>query len=368
MQFPDAETHTNAAGASASPPLSEKLEKRHTRYLQIFASLDESLRRPVELIQNSAAIKIVAALVAGFTIYQLLVDLDDRRGERLERDEARVERAWARIFAPYGGDTGKAEALSFLAQRGRIISGTDLGCETTGAWDRDKSDCVVSPIYTGLDLAVFRIALGSQQPEDKGITPGFPNLQGSTLLRAQADNFLYFGDNFDGAIFENSSLRRSQFVFSSGPPILLHNDIRGSTLLFSRTPQLERNNLTDATLSFDQIFTANEIDIHIDQSNWAWADRPPKVQFQIIDPNKTDPQILSEAVPFGVTLCDPIDRLYDLSASYAQKVELWPDLDYKKRPAVTQSDIKAIANGSVIPPCKSMDRVEAARRWPEKYY
>lgn len=367
MQFPDAETHTNAICAFPSSPFSEKPRRRQTSYFRVFKLLDYWLRRPVEAIQNSAAIKIVAAIVAAFTIYQLLVDLDDRKGERLERDEARVERAWARIFAPFGGDTGKGESLSLLAQRGRIISGTDLSCETTGTWDRDKRDCVASPIYTGLDLAVFRVA--PNQPEDEGITPGFPKLRGDTLLRARADDFSYIGDNFDGAVFENSSIRRSQFIFLSAPPILFHNDVRGSILLFSSTPQLKRNNLTDTILSFSQNFKANEIDIQIDQSNWAWADRPPKVQFKIVEGDKTGPNSLFETVPFGVTLCDPIDRLYHPAAGEgAQKLELWPDLDYTRRPALTTSDIQAVANGSANPPCKSMDRAEAARRWPDKYF
>ena len=101
--------------------------------------LDDRLQPARQTLEQSAiahfiavAVGFIALVVTLFTMWQILVDLQDRSQERQQRVEERVERAWNHLIQPIGGNVGKGGSLTTLLTNNVPLDGITLSCETVG--------------------------------------------------------------------------------------------------------------------------------------------------------------------------------------------------------------------------------------------
>ncbi|MBB4215197.1 hypothetical protein FHT79_002366 [Rhizobium sp. BK212] len=121
--------------------------------LAVLYMVPSSLARPlrIALIESDAA-RVIAGFAAaiGFvvivaTAWQIWIDLNDRREER-------VDRAWNRLLRPVGGNTGKDAALNYLFAQGEALQELDISCKVIGAWNSAGSYCEGTPLFARVEL------------------------------------------------------------------------------------------------------------------------------------------------------------------------------------------------------------------------
>lgn len=226
-----------------------------------------------------------------FTAWQFVLYLDDRREERSERHEARLERAWNTLQRKVGGETGKGKALTEILRQGASHSALDVGCDTVGTIDAG-SKCIDPPIFSGLDArnGVGRIAV------------------------LQADNAHFRDSDFknipvisgEDIVIEASYVGRLALILG-GKGTVSDSDLTRTDIEVDDGGVSQRffgNNLSGAKIHFRN-FSGDPSSLADGfLSNWAWADFPPTFSGSggnWIPPDK----IFGDG---GILLCDPSDR------------------------------------------------------------
>lgn len=118
------------------------------------------LRKKLEGVEKDPFVRCFIGIVFLATAAQLFIDINDRREERLIREEERqdrnaqdIARAWAILATPVAGNSGKAQAIETLFRSGVSLRGIDLSCETmNGGWDPVRLTCERPVDLTGMDL------------------------------------------------------------------------------------------------------------------------------------------------------------------------------------------------------------------------
>ena len=142
-------------------------------------------------------------------------------------------RNWALLTTPASGNSGKKQALEYLASKGEVLSGIDLSCKTMGGMGLNEYDAEACrrPTYlAGLDLS--------------------ENTHGDRVILENAD--------LSGAYLENADLSGAVLTLADlSGAVLWDADLSGA--------ELSRANFTDAS----SVETADF------SKAWAWADMPP---------------------------------------------------------------------------------------------
>lgn len=124
--------------------------------------------------------------------------------DRQTRHDEAINRAWSTLTTPATGNSGKREALEYLAAQGVSLRGIDLSCEKMGGgWDPEKMTCA-NPVYLeGLSLKAPK----GQRVDLRGAHLEGANLAGTTLKGADLRDAFLMGTNFEEAHLEGTNLR-----------------------------------------------------------------------------------------------------------------------------------------------------------------
>ncbi|MCJ8336244.1 MAG: hypothetical protein MJH10_18755, partial [Epibacterium sp.] len=77
---------------------------------------------------------------------------------RANRDDA-LARNWALLTTPASGNSGKVQALEYLASKGMVLNGIDLSCKTMGGTDKNEPSegtCTRPPYLARLNLSATK--------------------------------------------------------------------------------------------------------------------------------------------------------------------------------------------------------------------
>ena len=265
-----------------------------------------------------------------------LAEIEDSRETR--RNEA-IARAWSLLTTPATGNSGKREALEYLAGQGVSLTGIDLSCaKMGGGWD-DKKKCETPVYLAGLTLeapAGQRVDLQGAHLEGanlvdahlEGVDLGEAHLERANLVRAHLQGTILSEAHLEGAHLwaahlERADLRKTYLqgaylmqtklieadlsraqmaqadlstahleradlsLAQLGRAILWEAHLDGSDLFGANLGEadlweahLERANLEEAHregahLSLAHFNDARNIDKANFTNSWAWADKPP---------------------------------------------------------------------------------------------
>lgn len=96
---------------------------------------------------------IIAVFALLFQIYQLREQSHEWQQEKMARQEERIARAWQLLTTRAPGNSGKVQALEFLAKNDVPLVNLDLSCSTNGGkWDTNNKSCSGGVYLDGLDL------------------------------------------------------------------------------------------------------------------------------------------------------------------------------------------------------------------------
>ncbi|MCC0081230.1 MAG: pentapeptide repeat-containing protein [Rhodobacter sp.] len=194
------------------------------------------------------------------------------------RDEA-IARAWSILTTPATGNSGKREAMEYLASQGVSLRGVDLSCERMGGHWIDRYGVV--ECQGAVDLTGLRLSAPGDGPSDLSsanlagadlTSARFP--LGSELSNADLSHSHLMGAQLSGTALSGSNLRNADLVGTH----LVETYLVGANL--SRAAFYGAD-LTGAFLSNAQISQT-----HFDENTtilssvafdrvWAWADQPP---------------------------------------------------------------------------------------------
>ena len=152
----------------------------------------------LEAFTGSRAYRLFCALEPAFVvltvigvavaIFALWLDLSARKEERDARQEERVSRAWQTMTSTARGNTGKADALKYLAAVGQDLRWMHLAPGSTG--NNQMVDCRYRAFIPGLDL--------------RGVQLDYAHLSCSDLDSGDADT--------GTARFDQASLNRTFWI------------------------------------------------------------------------------------------------------------------------------------------------------------
>jgi len=150
-------------------------------------------------------IELIAILIALLTLvaqlYISYLQYGEWQAEAVARHEERIARAWQIVTTRSPGNSGKVEALEFLARNKVPLTNIDLSCESHGGkWDSTRRLCVSGRVYLrGLDLGQESIG---HRVDLSGSDFSGADLTGSIFDGAKLDD-----SNFAGAILRDSSFK-----------------------------------------------------------------------------------------------------------------------------------------------------------------
>lgn len=202
--------------------------------------------------------------------------LEDRQ---TRRDEA-INRAWSILTTPATGNSGKREALEYLASQGVSLMGIDLSCEKMGGgWDPVEKDCEIPVYLSGLTLS--KLSNGA-------IDLLGANLSGAFLEDAELQNADLWGANLEGTVLWAADLRGASLEEAQMSGVdLSYARLSGANL---REAELSNAGLGGSDLSDARLSGADLAGSHISDANfsnatgveeasflesWAWSDFPP---------------------------------------------------------------------------------------------
>jgi uncharacterized protein YjbI with pentapeptide repeats len=191
---------------------------------------------------------------------------------RVNRDDA-LARNWTLLTTPASGNSGKGQALEYLASKGIILDGIDLSCKAmrgTEKSDAGEDRCARPPYLRSLNLSETkhgqRISLqranlsGANLVEANlsGAILGWANLSGADLGIANLSGADFFMANLNGADLDRVNLSGAY---------LGNADLSGA--------YLGGADLSGANLSSADFKNAEGIDTAAFTGAWAWADQKP---------------------------------------------------------------------------------------------
>ena len=207
-------------------------------------------------------------------------DLAERTLAELEaaarqREQEGIARAWALLTTPASGNSGKVEALEYLATHlprevdelvgdSVVLSGIDLSCETMGGMEGedDTATCTRPTYLRGLDL--------SRETHGARVRLNGANLSGADLLSANLRGARLGRANLSGVILFDANLSEASLegVDLSGA-FLRDADLRGTILEFA---DLNGTSLGGAKLSGASLWAANLSEASLAFANLSAAD------------------------------------------------------------------------------------------------
>ena len=206
-----------------------------------------------------------------------LAEIEDSRETR--REDA-IARAWSLLTTPATGNSGKREALEYLAGQGVSLTGIDLSCaKMGGGWDAEKKKC---------DNPVYLVGLTLKAPAGQQVDLHGAHLEGADLWGAHLEKADLWQAHLEGANLRRADLEGADLweAHLEGADLwkahlegadLSEAHLEGADLWKAHLEGaiLEKANLEGAHLS-SAIFTDAEGIVSIDFTNtWAWADEPP---------------------------------------------------------------------------------------------
>ncbi len=138
------------------------------------------------------------------------------------RDEA-IARAWSLLTTPATGNSGKREALEYLAGQGVSLRGIDLSCaKMGGGWDAEKKECGTPVYLEGLTLKApdgQRVDLRGAHLEGanlrgahlEGVNLRETHLQGADLWEAHLEGADLWDAHLEGADLRMAHLEGANF-------------------------------------------------------------------------------------------------------------------------------------------------------------
>lgn len=211
---------------------------------------------------GAVAVTLFGFMLAGFGLWEQVqvnrATLAEIEATASDREADALARAWTLLATPASGNSGKVEALEYLASRGQTLNGIDLSCSAMGGMD--ESECVRETYLSGLDLS--RDELGDR------VSLAHANLRGANLFGARLE-----WTSFLLADLRQTNLRRASFVNAD----LRFANLSGAYLVgadFSGA-HLEATDFRSAALS-EANFHSAILDARTNfEDAWAWADRQP---------------------------------------------------------------------------------------------
>lgn len=220
-------------------------------------------------------------------------------GRKARADEA-IARAWSLLTTPATGNSGKREALEYLAAQGVSLTGVDLSCaKMGGGWDAEKKTC-----ETRVDLA----GLTLKAPAGQGVDLNGAHLEGAELWGAHLEGAELLGAHLEGAWLEGAHLQGAMLWRAHLEEARLWRahleeaelegaHLHGAELWHARLERawlegahlegadlwrahlegagLEGAHLAGAHLSAAIFTDAKYLDTADFTNAWAWADKPP---------------------------------------------------------------------------------------------
>ena len=186
-----------------------KTDRHNALLLSAKPSKKQVVARP-RLAKSIEAIAIVIALIT--LIAQLWVSLlqyNEWQEESKARHEERIARAWQILTTNAPGNSGKIEALEFLARNNVPLTDIDLSCKSNGGhWLQARNFCQAGRVYLrNLDLSIQNIGLR--------VNLNGANFSGADLTGASFDGAILNNAIFNGAILEGVSLRDTFLLTTS---------------------------------------------------------------------------------------------------------------------------------------------------------
>lgn len=197
------------------------------------------------------------------------------------RREEAIARAWTTLTTPAPGNSGKREALEFLAEQGIPLTGLDLSCDRMGGeWHEERGRRCTRPVFL-MNISLARVLPAHVDFSEanfsganlvgaylEGVNLRSARVEGSQLWMANVSN-AFLG----GAIFDDSNLSET--------------DLSGSNLNRARfrRASLRSANLSNTWLSFADFSNADLSGADFDGAHgletvrtvgaWAWHDQQP---------------------------------------------------------------------------------------------
>lgn len=255
---------------------------------RVWKWIESKSENPAKLIKSSPTFTLLSTLGAtlGFlvliaTAYQIRIELIDQQAERLIRKEEAISRAWSRLTQRAAGNTGKGQALSFLAKNGIDFSGIDLSCETTGGWKNSSNTCARRVHFSGLNLSGksgtgVNIDTDGFHVFDVDFADGF-------FLRFRMENGSISDGNFSRTILSTAFIANSHITAGWNGGLIRFSDIVNSILdvpwadgvVVPKTgelgPALQGVHVSGSVLPESSVASSEP------EALYAWADWPPLI-------------------------------------------------------------------------------------------
>jgi hypothetical protein len=250
---------------------------------------DRRLAKRVEAVEKSGTIRIAAAGVAvvgifilGGTIWQILSDYEARSAER-------IERAWARLLLPAGGNIGKASGLQTLLDAGTPLDDVDLSCQAIGDFDDASKTCSNAPIFRG-----FTYVDAKRRGHNDRVTVGNLNLSDASMMEFTIRNVFMSDVRLDRAVWYDCLVEDS-YINSGYAPERIENCALRNSVFYLDFDKTELGNV-EVSGSIFTTFPAGEV-----ARAWAWADNRPNIS---ASGSGSETEISN--LHRGVTLCRPL--------------------------------------------------------------
>ena len=196
------------------------------------------------------------------------------------RDEA-IARAWTTLTTAAPGNSGKREALEFLAEQGVSLTGLNLSCERMGGdWRNEPVRRCSSPVF------LMNLSFERALPSHVDLTEA--NLSGANLVGAIMDGVNLRGARVEsaelwmatlsnaylgGAVFDGSNLNEAVLRGS----VLWSVRFRQASLRDAdlRDTALGGADFSNANLSGSDFRGARGVEGIVTSGAWAWEDQKP---------------------------------------------------------------------------------------------
>ena len=274
--------------------LRARKQDRHTKPTQekfFFGWLDALFAKRVRLLERSPLIQIAAVGIVLFTVYQLWVDLQDRKDQReflrqeiADRQEERIDRAWERLYNEKSSSHLLVKSLNHLFEQGENISGLTISCHGIGFLQGLDKTCDDSIWFRsnveGIDLrgqdsgwGLGKTQLGRLIVRGKDIaSSNFDNIE--IELERAVDTFWFdvaFNDvllnTIDEAEIGHFEIHSSIFLNSNAH--IARSE--GGEGIF------EDSNLSGSRATLKSVADVDAFGNISSRGNWAWADTPPLI-------------------------------------------------------------------------------------------
>jgi hypothetical protein len=276
------------------------------------------------------------AVVVG-TAWQILNDSVDRNEERLDR-------AWARLLRPSAGNTGKGRSFQYLWSHGETLSNVDLSCRAIGQFNENTNSCTKPAIFSGLHLARRPVPV-RQGYEQRALGKPLFDIVGldvsyNTFDDARFDGITTAELRLTGATIFDSVIVRSVIYGEAEHLTIVGSSIADSKIYVEGDYRIISSEISN-TFFVEEFRLDKKPFIPNMSGAWAWADRPPRA--------------------------GTLDRYaFVMDDEYLSRIRLCrPPVDDEGRPVDPQ--MRAYDPKSGSPHCEEMSIEQSKRAYPRSY-